>query len=642
MVKQGAFTLIKIRDDYALLLDAFAGSDARLLRRNSQRLLLRHDVDHNLELALRLGEVEAEARIKSTFFVRTDTQYASKPDFINKISYLESLGHEIGYHCNAMSQAVQTKGSVSDIVATDLQKLRRGASVRGVSAHGDSTNYALNVSNLWTWSENEATYSARVYLGGKLTAEGTVTDSNDRFIDEFVQSEPESRSRVARYSVSAEQYGLEYEAVFITPHIYWSDSGGQWKRTGCPTSADLSFGSHQVLVHPEYVFISEKPIFVMSFPRSGTTFLQNSLRQVGIQDVEHETALNLSRFKYRLPGIQKRTNFAFNQVKSKNQMQSRLINSWMLSRQPKNGYIPAVVEPYGALLDSKNIDILHSRSHSFGLVRHPVETVLSLVERGWHSQPLSLQHPSVLERKEWEELDQIEKICTLWTDSYRKLLEGLGYNKILRIEDLSKNNPGWALNTFGLGPTNKYLLPSKIQNESRISASEVSRPSLDMTDGIWDIVGPLATEFGYEKKSKYKKRAPLGRYAKNRLSDFESGRMWNAEKFDVLDYGSGDDYRSAVLYDLMLEDMPDFLAWKLRKQDPLPGVVIRLFKGNKENPFQLEMGRLDPSFRESSGSVELNSKNEILSALFEYPIGKDPVNGANDLIISLTEFRLLK
>lgn len=67
---------------------------------NSQTVLWRHDLDHSVERALRIAEIEHEENVTSTFFIYLHSEFYSifEKETINQIKKIISLGHQIGLH----------------------------------------------------------------------------------------------------------------------------------------------------------------------------------------------------------------------------------------------------------------------------------------------------------------------------------------------------------------------------------------------------------------------------------------------------------------------------------------------------------------------------------------------------------------
>jgi hypothetical protein len=63
-------------------------------------LLLRHDVDLSLDAAITLGELEAEADARATYFLMTRSIFynLASPEGEDALSRLRKLGHRVGLH----------------------------------------------------------------------------------------------------------------------------------------------------------------------------------------------------------------------------------------------------------------------------------------------------------------------------------------------------------------------------------------------------------------------------------------------------------------------------------------------------------------------------------------------------------------
>lgn len=64
-----------------------------------QSIALRHDIDRRPQNAMKMAELEAEAKITATYYFRS-IRSVFKPEIIQQIS---DLGHEIGYHYENLS-----------------------------------------------------------------------------------------------------------------------------------------------------------------------------------------------------------------------------------------------------------------------------------------------------------------------------------------------------------------------------------------------------------------------------------------------------------------------------------------------------------------------------------------------------------
>lgn len=94
--------------------------------------LLRHDVDRKPKNALEMARLEHSLDIKATYCFRMK-KHAYKPDIISRIS---SMGHEIAYHYECLSD---TKGNMEEAIKdfeNNLSKLRKLAPISTISLHG--------------------------------------------------------------------------------------------------------------------------------------------------------------------------------------------------------------------------------------------------------------------------------------------------------------------------------------------------------------------------------------------------------------------------------------------------------------------------------------------------------------------------
>lgn len=102
-------------------------------------VVVRHDVDHNLNHAVDFARVEHEYGIKSTYFILADAWYMDDyKDATILLDHLTNMGHEVGLHHYAFTQA---KGNVEDAkqrFLDDSQKLGHLADmpIAGCAAHG--------------------------------------------------------------------------------------------------------------------------------------------------------------------------------------------------------------------------------------------------------------------------------------------------------------------------------------------------------------------------------------------------------------------------------------------------------------------------------------------------------------------------
>lgn len=160
---------------------------------------MRHDVDHNLEHAVKFARWEAQRGWRSTYFLLHSAWYFDgSKTFRNQLYELEQLGHEIGVHNNAVALARDDGPDPQHVRAADILRAaidtledepggHKERRVLGAAAHGDVRCDTYGVHNNDMWAE----------AGG---------------IHQLAD------------------FGLTYEAYFLhKPNWYISDSGGRWE-----------------------------------------------------------------------------------------------------------------------------------------------------------------------------------------------------------------------------------------------------------------------------------------------------------------------------------------------------------------------------------------------------------------------------
>ncbi|MFC2016775.1 hypothetical protein ACFLUF_03570 [Chloroflexota bacterium] len=96
-------------------------------------IILRHDIDRKPFNALRMAEVENKNGIRSTYYFRINNT-VFLPDLIKEIA---AMGHEIGYHYEALDKAKGDYQRAIRIFEQDLVKLRKVADVKTICMHGN-------------------------------------------------------------------------------------------------------------------------------------------------------------------------------------------------------------------------------------------------------------------------------------------------------------------------------------------------------------------------------------------------------------------------------------------------------------------------------------------------------------------------
>ena len=141
-------------DAYRRLLGAFASRDYRVVGFDgvdptSRHLVLRHDVDISLTLAVALAEAEHEMGYVSHYFVLvTCEQYnPASQDGRDALAQIVSLGHRIGLHFDA---ALETDTPLEERAASETAYLSTltGAPVSMLSFHRPARQWIDNPASL--------------------------------------------------------------------------------------------------------------------------------------------------------------------------------------------------------------------------------------------------------------------------------------------------------------------------------------------------------------------------------------------------------------------------------------------------------------------------------------------------------------
>ena len=255
---------------------------------------LRHDVDHDMDVALEMAYWEAQRGVRSTYYVLHTADYWKEPQFSDKCLQLQDYGHEVGLHVNILTEWM---GGGSEAPAEELKKLLTplrddGVRIDGVAPHGDRLCYDRQFINYWCFSELRPEHPAVAESG--LSAEGIPAES-----EQYAIAYPASGQLVRPdgktfdlWSISMNEIGIAYDAVHVRMDSYYTDTGGGWNRSPDPRQRDLGSGRHQVLVHPVHWREPQRAVFFLSTARSGSKWLVNLLDQATPLTARHEFSLN--------------------------------------------------------------------------------------------------------------------------------------------------------------------------------------------------------------------------------------------------------------------------------------------------------------------------------------------------------------
>jgi hypothetical protein len=384
-------------------LEEFHGSGAADL------VALRHDVDHDLDVALEMAFWEHDRGVRSSYFLLHSSPYWDDDRFDDKVLQIQDFGHEIGLHHNVLTEWV--RGETDDVearLAEHVGRLRElGIRLRGAAAHGDKACYEHGFANYWCFEELRPLDP--VSFEGARSAEG-VAETDERFQLAYPSDHLLRRPDGATFklwSVSMGALGLDYEAVRTAYDSYFTDSGGEWKRSADPLTVDLSRGRHQVLVHPEYWQDDAKRIwFFLSTARSGSRWLAEMLDRATPALARHEFTLNHDPTD--TDRAEKRTGAGFARLVDDRDEARRLLiqaRTW-IEEQPgdyaeANVYLAHVLPELREVFPDATLVHLH---------RTPRVVARSLLSRDWYDTPEDDRHPPI-PVPGWETMDQLGKVA---------------------------------------------------------------------------------------------------------------------------------------------------------------------------------------------------------------------------------------
>ena len=177
-----------------------------------QVLLLRHDVDHDDETALKMAGWEAERGLRATYCILHSAHYYGKfsegrylrsRQLVHLCEKLHALGHEISFHNNLAVLAIEHAVDPAQVLRDELEFLRGlGIPVVGTATHGDRLCHELNFRNSEIFRE-----AVNAEFGGPREVRG-------------------SRGSVRLGELAYRDFDLLYEAYDVHRDLYITDSGG--------------------------------------------------------------------------------------------------------------------------------------------------------------------------------------------------------------------------------------------------------------------------------------------------------------------------------------------------------------------------------------------------------------------------------
>ena len=214
-----------------------------------KRLLIRHDIDHDLWTAEKMAEIESEYNFCSTYFVLHTAPY-----FKNKFNKtmeicrnIQSMGHEIGLHNDLISDFFFNSKEPKANLA-ELLKLfeREGIAISGSASHGSTIIQKLN-----------KTLNKKMFIPytNYLVFSGLLEETLLKFPDKRQPSNPKFKSRELNLPcINMNDFELKYESYFVKYDHYISDTARRFWASGSDPISTLkkldNSDTLQCLFHP--------------------------------------------------------------------------------------------------------------------------------------------------------------------------------------------------------------------------------------------------------------------------------------------------------------------------------------------------------------------------------------------------------
>jgi len=197
---------------------------------DNRYMIMRHDVDADINNALSMAKIDAAHGIRSTFYFRM------KPTiFIPKIiKDIELLGHEIGYHYEVLSDAKGDWQKARRLFMQNLDVLRKIACVKTACMHGRSLSRFNNLDFFRRWRLQSFGLVAEPYLSIDYSDKYYFTDTglcwdNQRFnIRDIVRSKGSGGVRDTNTLIGFLKSTVPQKAALLTHTNNWVDDFMLW------------------------------------------------------------------------------------------------------------------------------------------------------------------------------------------------------------------------------------------------------------------------------------------------------------------------------------------------------------------------------------------------------------------------------
>ncbi len=179
-------------------------------------LLLRHDIDSDLDAAINMAAIEFSMGIRSTYFLLPPGDYGRRTNYYGRIAFgriwhnrklltaarqLINYGHEVGLHNDFMQLSRITGRSVVTHLVEEIAWFRsRGIPILGSASHGSEFVKKIKCINyeIFKGCERRGGDVGRIVVDGSWN--------------------------IKLHEISMSELGLSYEAYFLPRNFAYSDS----------------------------------------------------------------------------------------------------------------------------------------------------------------------------------------------------------------------------------------------------------------------------------------------------------------------------------------------------------------------------------------------------------------------------------
>lgn len=197
-------------------------------------IIVRHDIDENINLGLKMAEIERESGIRSTYYIRM-VKSAFNPVIIRKIV---DMGHEVGYHYEVLDKAKGDKSRAIEIFREELSMLRDVCDVDTICMHGNPRTQWDN-RDLWNdYRFEDYGITGEAYLsvdfGDVLYLSDTGRNWGSRYKVKDIVNSVYGKDILAKINTTDDVIGLleqrEFNKIYMLSHPWWNDGYSLWAR----------------------------------------------------------------------------------------------------------------------------------------------------------------------------------------------------------------------------------------------------------------------------------------------------------------------------------------------------------------------------------------------------------------------------